>query len=256
MKEGTLVARRSLLSAALTAFLMWLLLYAPTPLVLYKPGIAAPVNGMIAMQDGEDVQSEGKWLLTAVKLTDTNVWGALKAAFDSKVDVYRRKDVFQGLSQQQYAERVSEVMKESQSEAVEAAYRYVGISYSIVQGKVTPEQTEQTISISAGEIGGPSAGLVFALAAVDLLTEGDMTAGERIAATGTITTEGRVGAIGGIKQKVVSTSEEGAQLFLVPKENEKAARKEAKAIGSSMKIVGVGSLKEAIAAIASFAETH
>ncbi|MEK3882091.1 S16 family serine protease [Paenibacillus sp. PL2-23] len=117
---------------------------------------------------------------------------------------------------------------------------------------VQAEQEEQSLRISAREIGGPSAGLVFALAAIDLLTEGDLTGGGRIAATGTIDPSGRIGAIGGIKQKVVSTDAEGASLFLVPKANEGAAAAKARSMGSDMQIVGVETLQEAMNAVASF----
>ena len=110
----------------------------------------------------------------------------------------------------------------------------------------------QALRISAGEIGGPSAGLVFALGAIDLLTDGDLTGGARIAATGTIDPDGKVGAIGGIKQKVVATDGEGAELFLVPKANEGDAKAKANRMGSKMKIVGVQTLREATDAIASF----
>ena len=118
------------------------------------------------------------------------------------------------------------------------------------------DDERQAVRISAGEIGGPSAGLVFALGVIDLLTDGDLTGGSRIAATGTINPDGKVGAIGGIKQKVVSTDGEGAELFLVPNANEKEAKAKAKRIGSEMEIVGVETLQEAMDAIASYLAEH
>ncbi|MGD9960502.1 YlbL family protein [Nocardioides sp.] len=68
-------------------------------------------------------------------------------------------------------------------------------------------------------IGGPSAGLMFSLAIYDTLTPGSLTGGAIVAGTGTIDTEGRVGPIGGIQQKVVAANNSGADLFLVPKDN-------------------------------------
>ncbi len=68
-------------------------------------------------------------------------------------------------------------------------------------------------------IGGPSAGLMFSLAIYDTLTPGSLTGGAVVAGTGTIDTEGNVGPIGGIQQKVVAARESGAELFLVPKDN-------------------------------------
>jgi PDZ domain-containing protein len=72
------------------------------------------------------------------------------------------------------------------------------------------------VQISSGDVGGPSAGLMWALGLFDLLTPGDMTAGLTIAGTGTIDTRGRVGPIGGIEDKVVAAQRAGATVFLVP----------------------------------------
>lgn len=68
-------------------------------------------------------------------------------------------------------------------------------------------------------IGGPSAGLMFSLAIYDTLTPGSLTDGETIAGTGTIDSEGKVGPIGGIQQKIVAARDAGAELFLVPADN-------------------------------------
>lgn len=75
------------------------------------------------------------------------------------------------------------------------------------------------ITISSGDIGGPSAGLMFALGVYDALTPGDLTGGRTIAGTGEINTRGRVRPIGGITDKVVAAEEVGASIFLVPEAN-------------------------------------
>ena len=75
------------------------------------------------------------------------------------------------------------------------------------------------IEFRLDEVGGPSAGLMFALALVDLLTQEDLTAGNVIAGTGTISADGEVGAIGGAAQKVAGARRDGAELFLVPRAN-------------------------------------
>jgi PDZ domain-containing protein len=72
------------------------------------------------------------------------------------------------------------------------------------------------VNIDLGEIGGPSAGLMFTLGIVDKLKPEDLTGGKIIAGTGTIDDEGNVGPIGGIPQKLVGAKDAGAQLFLVP----------------------------------------
>lgn len=77
-----------------------------------------------------------------------------------------------------------------------------------------------TVSVNIDEnIGGPSAGLMFALAIYDTLTPGSLTGGRDVAGTGELDSQGTVGAIGGIQQKVAGAREAGADLFLVPAEN-------------------------------------
>ncbi len=79
---------------------------------------------------------------------------------------------------------------------------------------------EPTISFDFGQrIGGPSAGLVFALAIYDKITPGPLLAGRHIAGTGQITPNGDVGSIGGIQEKVASAEKAGATAFLVPASN-------------------------------------
>lgn len=75
------------------------------------------------------------------------------------------------------------------------------------------------VKIDLGEIGGPSAGLMFTLGIIDKVKPEDLTGGKIIAGTGTIDDEGRVGPIGGIPQKLVGAKAAGAQLFLVPADN-------------------------------------
>lgn len=68
-------------------------------------------------------------------------------------------------------------------------------------------------------VGGSSAGLMFALAITDKLTEADIADGRVIAGTGTIDAEGTVGAIGGVQEKIAAASRDGATVFLLPKRN-------------------------------------
>lgn len=75
------------------------------------------------------------------------------------------------------------------------------------------------VDISLGDVGGPSAGTMLALGVYDKLTPGELTGGERIAGTGTITAEGEVGAIGGIRQKMFAADGAGADWFLAPRAN-------------------------------------
>lgn len=75
------------------------------------------------------------------------------------------------------------------------------------------------VSINAGNVGGPSAGMMFSLAIYDKLTPGALTGGVNIAGTGTIDGAGTVGPIGGIQQKLAGAKKGGAAWFLAPAEN-------------------------------------
>jgi PDZ domain-containing protein len=75
------------------------------------------------------------------------------------------------------------------------------------------------VEIRLDDVGGPSAGMMFALGIVDKLTPGAMTGGEIVAGTGTIDSDGAVGAIGSIRQKLWGADENGAAWFLAPETN-------------------------------------
>ncbi|MDQ4503296.1 S16 family serine protease [Sinomonas sp. ASV322] len=76
-----------------------------------------------------------------------------------------------------------------------------------------------TVDFALDKVGGPSAGMMFALGIIDKLTPGDLTGGKQIAGTGTIDPTGSVGEIGGIVQKMNGARREGATLFLAPAGN-------------------------------------
>jgi PDZ domain-containing protein len=101
------------------------------------------------------------------------------------------------------------------------------------------------VRISSGDIGGPSAGLMWALGTTDVLTRDDLTAGRDIAGTGTVDLDGRVGPIGGVRLKVVAAEEAGADLFLVPAGN----IEEARGAGDRIELVPVSTVTQAVRAL-------
>ncbi len=100
------------------------------------------------------------------------------------------------------------------------------------------------ISIDAGNIGGPSAGLAFALDIVDELGS-DIDDGRKIVVTGALGLDGAVAPIGGIKQKTIGAREAGADVFVVPEQNAAEARRYA----DGLSIVSVQTFDEALAAL-------
>ena len=103
------------------------------------------------------------------------------------------------------------------------------------------------VEIDSGSIGGPSAGLALTLGIIDLLTPGELTGGQQVAATGTISFDGSVGAIGEVDQKAIAAERAGVDLFLVPSSNLSDALDH---VSGEMRVVGVATLQEALDALA------
>jgi Lon-like protease len=100
-----------------------------------------------------------------------------------------------------------------------------------------------TVKISVGDIGGPSAGMMFALGIIDKLTTLNLTGGKFIAGTGEITANGQVQAIGGIQQKMVGARDAGATIFLAPASN---CSDVDGAVPAGLRIVKVSTLTQAV----------
>lgn len=98
------------------------------------------------------------------------------------------------------------------------------------------------VEIDLGDVGGPSAGLPFALEVFQALGN-DVDRGYRVAATGKVELDGSITSVGGIKQKVYGVRSAGADLFLVPAgANAATARRYA----GSLRVVGVESFAQAL----------
>ncbi|MCM3884661.1 PDZ domain-containing protein [Frankia sp. R82] len=104
-----------------------------------------------------------------------------------------------------------------------------------------------TVRIRLSDVGGPSAGLMFAMGIVDMLTPGELTGGKTIAGTGTIDEKGAVGPIGGIQQKILGARASGASIFLVPAANCADAR--AVERGKAPRLVKVDTLTDALSSV-------
>lgn len=122
-------------------------------------------------------------------------------------------------------------------------------------------KTSPKIDVNFGDIGGPSAGLLYSLYIYDQLTQGDLNGDLHVSGTGTINLDGSVGSIGGADKKVLAADQAGADIFFVPSEdlskelkgsypdyktNYEEALAAAKDIGTKMKIVPVAHFKDAV----------
>lgn len=125
----------------------------------------------------------------------------------------------------------------------EAGVPYVGITVGINY------RAEFPIRFTLEDIGGPSAGMMFALAIVDKLTPEDLTGGGHVAGTGTIDPAGTVGAIGGVRQKLAGARAAGATLFLMPEVHCEEADGH---IPEGLAVVPVATLQESLDALAAW----
>ncbi len=93
---------------------------------------------------------------------------------------------------------------------------------------------------------GPSGGLMLSLAIYDALTKEDITKGNKIVGTGTISLDGSVGGIGGVKYKLAGAVKDHADIFIVPKDNLKETLEYSKKKGYNIKIIGVSTFDETL----------
>jgi Lon-like protease len=110
-------------------------------------------------------------------------------------------------------------------------------------GVVLVENFPFEIRIDSGDVGGPSAGLMWALGVFDLLTPGDLTSGRTVAGTGVIDLDGGVHAVGGIEHKILAAERAGAEVFFLPQSNVREAR----VVAEHIDLVPVDQFGEALA---------
>ena len=117
----------------------------------------------------------------------------------------------------------------------------IGVSLT----ETTPPGSNVKI-VGLDDVGGPSAGLMFALGIYDRLTPGSLTGGKVIAGTGTIDAAGQVGPIGGITLKMIGAKRAGAAWFLTPADN---CAEAVRAIPKGLHLARIANLDEAVSAV-------
>jgi Lon-like protease len=124
------------------------------------------------------------------------------------------------------------ILDNGSTKAITVAFTREGVAHT---AKITPEATKAgpflgvfllekyafpfPVKVQLQDVGGPSAGMMFALGIIDKLTPGKLNGGKHVAGTGTISAYGVVGAIGGIRQKLYGARDAGATYFLAPASN-------------------------------------
>ena len=135
------------------------------------------------------------------------------------------------------------ITRDGQSHQVQVGTRPSG-GHPVMGVQITEEyKFPFQVKISVGDIGGPSAGVMFALGIIDKLTKTNLTAGRFIAGTGEIEANGKVDPIGGIQQKMIGARNAGATIFLTPAANCADAKG---AVPAGLRLVKVGTLNQAV----------
>lgn len=223
---------------------------APLPYAVAGPGLTADVLGadkgqqVITITKSPTRTTKGQLRMTTIVATgpseDVDFADVLDGWFRTDRAVLPRDSVYPaGQSDKQILKHNTNDMVESQNDAVDAALGYLGKSQKSVD-----------ITLHLADVGGPSAGLLFALGIVDKLdgngSGGDLTGGRTIAGTGTIDSSGKVGAVGGVSLKTQAASRDGATVFVVPKAECGEAGAE---LPKGMRLIPVTTLKGAVSAL-------
>ncbi|AOP45623.1 S16 family serine protease [Streptomyces lydicus] len=243
-------ARALAVCTALVLALLVTAALAPLPYSVAYPGMTANVLGtdkgkpVITVTGAPARRTSGQLRMTSIVATgpDASVhlpdiiqgWLRTDEAVMPKEAVYPV-----GNNTEEIAEHNAAQMRESQDTATDAALGHLGKS---------PKDVKVTLSLA--DVGGPSAGLMFALGIVDKLngdgTGHDLTGGRTIAGTGTITASGTVGAVGGVALKTQAAHRDGATVFLVPRKECADAHAE---LPPGMRLIPVSTLDGAVTAL-------
>ena len=214
---------RKMLVGILLIILAFSVLLFPSPYTIQRPGPTHDVLGssqgspVIKVKGGQVHHDKGRLLMTTVSsqgIPDYPAFnlGALVGWVDPHATVLPLEAVVPpGQSFEEYKRQEQSDMHDSQREASAQALAFLKARGYDVSGL--------QFSMRVADIGGPSAGLMYTLGAIDKITPEQETGGLTIAGTGTMDQKGRVGAIGGIQLKMLGARRDGATWFLAPAAN-------------------------------------
>ena len=226
-----------------------LTLIAPLPYVIILPGQAQNIfNKLITIKDQKSYPANGRIDLMSIRVTNPNSWiigpEILYSWIKADEAVYPRSAIYPpGTTQKSEDKKAKADMVNSQDNAKTAALSFLRLhpEYGVAANDLHIKNN----TFDVKKTGGPSGGMIFAIGVIELLTQKDLLQGRHIAGTGTITTDGKVGPIGGINEKILAAHKAGATLVLAPAGNSGDIAN----IPSGIKVVTVATLAEALAAL-------
>ena len=239
-------------TSRVTRILISLFLIAPLVLpvnfVLINPGEGNPLfPKMLKVSSPKTYPVDGQMFLLSIWVTnpDTLVLGSqvLHCLAKPTCVVTPRSIIYPKATDDkvELAEGAKE-MKQSQSSAIVATKKLFAKKYPEIN---LAGLTDASLKVSLKNTGGPSGGLIFALGLVELLSPDDLLNGRKIAATGTISAAGRVGAIGGVQEKIVAARAAGVELLFISRQNCDEISGEV----DGLKVIAISTLEEAYLAL-------
>ena len=226
-----------------------LALVAPLPFAIVLPGQAQNIfDKIITVKNQKSYPATGRLDLMSIRVTNPNTWiigpEIIYSWLNADEAVYPRAAIYpDGTTLESENKQAKADMVNSQDNATTAALSFLRLHPEY--GISVDQLHIKNITFDVKKTGGPSGGMIFAIGVIELLTEKDLLHGRHVAGTGTISTDGKVGAIGGINEKIRAAQKAGATLFLAPSGNSS----EIAHTPSGIRVVIVSSLNEAVAAL-------
>ena len=226
-----------------------LALVAPLPFAIVLPGQAQNIfDKIITVKNQKSYPATGRLDLMSIRVTNPNTWiigpEIIYSWLKADEAVYPRAAIYpDGTTLESENKQAKADMVNLQDNATTAALSFLRLHQEY--GISADQLHIKNITFDVKKTGGPSGGMIFAIGVIELLTEIDLLRGRHIAGTGTISTDGKVGAIGGINEKIRAAQKAGATLFLAPSGNSS----EIAHTPSGIRVVIVSTLNEAVAAL-------
>jgi hypothetical protein len=213
------------------------------PLAVVAPGRPFDVADDITITGVPTSPVHGRYLVPTVRASHPTLLGLGLALLHPNRRIVSADDVFPpGTSADTLRRNGEDAFRRSQLLGAAAGAQAAGLSVHRAGSAQTPSiQLPFTVRFRARVVGGPSAGLAYALAVEDMLDRADLARGRTIAATGDVLLDGRVGPVGYVGQKAPAATSGGATILLVPDVEV------TEAWGKGLQIDGVGSVQDAIA---------
>jgi PDZ domain-containing protein len=236
---------RTIKAFFIALFLLPLVL--PVNFAVIQPGEGTPLFPKVLTVDKKVAaiyKPDGQIYLLSIWVSnpDAKILGAEVLTCWARADcvVFPRSVIYKRYTTSKAEEKKAKIeMEDSQSDALLATKALLKKEFPDID---TSRLTDRAIKVSLPNVGGPSGGLIFSLALIELLTPEDILQGRKIAGSGTISPAGKVGAIGGISEKIIAAKKAGASILFAARDN----CDEIPGDVSGIAVVAVSSLDEAI----------